>query len=157
MNNEQKIEKFLEKELNSGLQEVFISQDNFGNFELFNQFKIIRQNNGLYKVIPYNLTDEKIFSTLKNAFAYCTFKRLNRFSESNRIEKLDYLLDSIDTLILQQKKVMSKSKDVQVKYIYMAKIHETKLKKTALLQELKTYINISRYHQINRFLRKQPK
>lgn len=157
MNTDIKIEKFLEKELTSHLQEIFITRDIAGNYELFNKFKIIPLKNGLYKIIPYNYNEEKTFSTLKNAFAWCIFKKLNRLTETNKIEKLDHMLDALDTRILQQKKVMAKSKDTELKYIYMAKLHEAKLKKNAMLKELKNYINISRQYQIKQFSQQQPK
>lgn len=157
MNNDQKLEKFFKKELNSNLQEVFITRDFFGNFELFNKFKIETQSNGLFKVIPYNYTEERVFSTLKNAFAWCVFRKLNRLNETNRIEQLDHMLDSLETIITQQKRVMSKSKDIESKYIYMAKLNEAKLKKNAMLKELKSYINISRQYQVRKFLQNQPK
>lgn len=157
MISEHKIEKFLAKELSSSLKEVFIIQDNVGNYELFNKYKIEPQNNGLYKVIPYTYTEERIFSSLKNAFTWCIFNKLNKFTESKRIEKLDHMLDALEITIQQQKKLLAKYKDPDIKSIYRAKLHESKVRKNIMLKEIKTYINISRHWQYKKFLEKQPR
>lgn len=151
--NTQKIENFFKKELSSNLTEVFIVKNNDETYELFNRYRIETQKNGLHKVIPYTLTEERIFSSLKYAFVWCIFNKLKKYTESKRIEQIDHMLDSLNISILQQKKLLSKAKDNQTKHIYMAKIHESKIRKNVLLKELKTYINISRHWQYSKFLK----
>lgn len=151
------IEKFLAKELYSNLKEVFIIQDENGSYHLFNRYTIEPQSNGLFKVIPYTYTQELLFSSLKNAFTWCIFNKLNRFIESKRIEKIDHMLAALDIVMQQQKKLLAKSKDSDVKSIYRAKLHESKVRKNIMLKEIKTYINISRHWQYKKFSEKQPK
>lgn len=157
MNNIQQIEKFFIKELSSNLKEVFIVKDPDGSYELFNRYKIQPQENGLFKIIPYSFTEEVTFSSLKNAFVWCIFNKNNRFTETKRIHKLDHLLNSIEISMSQQRKLLTKTKDPELKSIYMAKLHESRVKKSSMINELTTYINISKHLQYRKFLAKQAK
>lgn len=155
--NTRKIEKFFIKELSSDLKEVFIIKDQNGSYELFNRYRIEPQENGLFKVIPYILTEEVIFSSLKNAFVWCVFNKNKKFTENKRIHKLDHLLNSIEISMTQQRKLLAKTKDPDLKSIYMAKLHESKIKKNIMIKELTTYINMSKHWQYSKFLQNQAK
>lgn len=157
MNNEIKIENFLKKEFNSNIKDVCIIQSEDGNFELFNEYVVKKTTNGLYNVNPIYVMGNYQFTSLKNAFTWCIFHKYRRFKDSKRIEELDLLLNSVHITMLQQKKLLLKSKDLESKLIYTAKIHEQKIKKNIMLKELTNYINISKHLQTKRFLNKLPK
>lgn len=157
MNLEQKIESFLQKELNSDLKEILVCKCKDGSFELFDEYKIIPQTDGLFKVSLIKLVRDHIFSSLKNAFIWCVFHKYNRFLETKRIEQLDLLLNSLDIILAQQKRLLAKTTDLQQKYIYSTKISEGKIKKNMMLKELNAYINISKHWQSKKFLQILPK
>lgn len=157
MNNTHKIEKFLQKELASGLNDICIIDYGNGTFELFNQYTVKKDALGLYTVNHILIFVEQKFSSLKNAFTWCIFHKNKRFTDSKRIEELDMQLNSIAVRMFQQKKLLGKSKDLEHKLIYTAKLHEEKIKKNRMLKELSQYINISKQWQTKKFLDKMPK
>lgn len=157
MNNQLKIENFLKKEFNSNLKDICIIQSEDGSFELFNEYVIRKQTNGLYNVSPLYIISSHQFTSLKNAFTWCIFHKYKRFKDTKRIEELDLLLSSVNVTLFQQKKLLLKSKDLENKLIYNAKIHEEKIKKNIMLKELTNYINISKHLQTRKFLDKLPK
>lgn len=157
MNNQTKIEKFLQKELNSDLKDICIVEYANGAFELFNEYLIKRDDNGVYQVNLLLLFEKHIFSSLKNAVTWCIFHKYKRYYNTKRIEELDLKLSSINISMTQQKKILSKIKDLDHRLIYIAKLHESRIKRNSMLKELTSYINISKKWQTKKFLDKIPK
>jgi len=157
MIDQKKIEKFLAKQLNSELSEVFIVDCEDGSYELFNKYRVEPHPSGVFKVIPLSVTEEHIFSSKKNAFTWCIFDKYKKITETKRIEELDLLISSLDLIIAQQKKLLGKAKDNGTKLIFLAKLQEGKRKRTAMVNEINNYINISRHWQSSKFTNTQPK
>lgn len=157
MTKKQKLEKFFTKQLASDLKEVLIVQDDTGCYELFGKYIIEPQPNGLFRIIHLNYTEEHVFSSLKNAFTWCIFNKNRKLRESKRIKELDFLLDSVNTSLYQQSRLYLKAKTTESKSIYLAKMHENKVKKNIMLKEISGFINISRHWQQKQFKNKEPK
>lgn len=152
-----KVEKFLEKEFKSKITDVCIVQTKNGTFELFNEYFIDKKPNGIYTVRAALYFGDHEFTSVKNAFSWCIFHKQKRYNLTKRIEELDLLLSSIDTVMIQQRKLLKNAKGLENKLIFTAKLHENKVKKHTMQKELLKYINISKKWQIKKFLNKLPK
>lgn len=157
MTKKEKLEKFFLKQLTTDIKDMLIVRDELGNYELFGKYRIEQYKNGLCKVIRFRYAEEHMFSSLKNAFIWCIFNKNSKISESKRIKELDFLLDSLNTRLYQQSRLYLKSKTPDIKFIYLAKIHENKIKRNQILKEIKTFTSISRYCQHKIFTGKEPK
>lgn len=152
-----KIEKFLEKEFKSKITDVCIVENSSGNFELFNEYFVGKKLDGIYTVKSNVYTGHYDFTSLRNAFSWCIFHKQKRFNITKRIEELDLLLNSVDIVMIQQRKLLKNAKSLENKLIFTAKLHENKVKKHTMQKELLKYINISKKWQIKKFLNKLPK
>jgi hypothetical protein len=150
--------KMNNKELKSKIRDLLIIRDDDGSYHLFGTYTIT-SNNGYYTVTYEDeVQNIHIFSSLKHAVTWCVFDKNNKYKEVKRIIDLDSTLSSLDVSIAQHKKMVKDvSKDVADRYIYMAKLNEEKLKKQAALNELNTYINISKHLQTKKFAENQAK
>lgn len=146
------------KELKNKIRDLLIFRDNDGSYHLFGTYTIV-PNNGYYSVIlneePQNI---HIFSSLKHAVTWCVFDKNNKYKEVKRILELDSTLSSLDVSIAQHKKlVKNNNKNIQDRYIYLAKLNEEKLKKQAALSEINNYITLSKHWQSKKFAENQVK
>jgi hypothetical protein len=132
------------------LSELSIMQGPDGSYFLFNKY-IITKSDGCYKVTIENVADYKTFNILKNAVSWCTFDKQNRISESNRIYDLDTKLASVDSEIQVHQNLVKKSKKLEEKLIYLAKLGEEKMERKQISEELAGYVISSRNWQEKRF------
>lgn len=132
------------------LSELSIIQGPDGSYFLFSKYSI-RKNNGYYVVELDKIAGSKSFNVLKNAVAWCTYDKRNSIYETNRIYDLDNKLSSIDAAILIHQKLAKKSKNLEEKLIYLAKLGEEKMEKRQILDELDTYVTSSKIWQSKQF------
>jgi hypothetical protein len=132
------------------LSELSILQGPDGSYFLFNQYAI-RKNNDYYVVEKDSIAGAKSFNLLKNAVSWCTFDKRNSIYESNRILDLDNRLASVDSEIQLHQKLVKKSKNLEEKLIYLAKLGEEKMERKQIIEELAGYVNSSRIWQEKRF------
>jgi sulfur carrier protein ThiS len=88
---------------------------------------------------------------LKNAVAWCTFEKRNKFYQSTRIEQLDTAIGSINVSINIHQTLIKKSKELDKKMIYIAKLNEERLRRKSMATEMNSYIVESKYWQTKKF------
>jgi hypothetical protein len=143
-----KIETFIIKELNVNLSDAAIFKYDNDTYELFNKYIIKKK--GEYEFLVITSYEQKVFSFLKNAVIWCTFKKRDKFYEMKRIEELDILLTGIDVLIDQHTKLSISASDYEDRLLYLAKLNEDKLKKQYMLTEIKKYVSDSKTWQLTK-------
>lgn len=122
-----------------------------GSYELFNRYIIIEDDNQSFIVTPKFTSQVRSFSTLKNAVTWCIFDKRNKFREIIRIEELDRMIGSTEVSMTIQKRLIKKSRSIENKLIYIAKLSEEKAKKQRMVQEMASYISESRNWQTKKF------
>lgn len=150
---EEKVSNFLTREFNAKLGDkaIFLNED--GTYEFFNKYCIKAFENGYEISFKFN-SNLKYFSTLKSAVTWCIFDVRNKLSKTQRIEYLDKMLSGTELNILQHRKLVKKTKDLDLKLIFLAKLSEDENKKKAYLAELSEYINESKIMQSQNFAAK---
>jgi hypothetical protein len=134
------------------INDLLIVREDDGTYVLFAKYIISSTNEGYYNITIKN--EESVlneFSSLKHAVTWCVFDNNKKYKEVKRIQELDSLLGSLDVSIAQHKKLAYKHNDNDDKFIYLAKLHENKLKKKQALIELDGYITLSKYWQTKKF------
>jgi hypothetical protein len=151
INIDYKVEKFLKKEFNSKVDQLIFYDQN-GNYSLFGKYLIEKTYEDTYKVTLKNTATEKIFYKLKHAVSWCIFDKRNMIMASNRIFSLDQSLLSLEAGIQLHQKLFKRTKTIDAKLIYLAKLKEEKLKKIKIYTEIRQYILQSDAWQKSKFL-----
>lgn len=134
------------------IKDLLIVREDDGSYVMFARHRIVPDNMGNYNL--YDILDNTLihsFSSLKNAVTYCVFSNNKKLKESKRIIELDDMISGLDAIMLQHKKLLSKTKDVVSKSIYIAKLNEEKIKKRVMSKEINDYILTSKYWQSKKF------
>jgi hypothetical protein len=126
-----------------------IFQDLDGSYMLFNRYKISVMDNG--QIVVNTFSENLYFNKLKNAVAWCVFEKRNKWDTANRIKELDFKMGSLETSISQSVKLIKKTKDLEYKLIYSAKLSNDQYKRKSIIQELEKYVLDSKYWQSNRY------
>jgi hypothetical protein len=71
--------------------------------------------------------------------------------DSKRIQDLDNRLTSIESSIAIHQNLSKKTKDIENKLIYLAKLGEEKIQRSVITEELDRYVTESKYWQAKRF------
>jgi hypothetical protein len=154
MNNERKIEKFINQEILRNLQDIVIFQENDGSYKLFNAYTISKNSQKEYIVTGTTTITPNRFYVLKNAVSWCIFDKRNKMHEARRIAELDNKLVSVDVDIHIHQTLYKKAKKPDDKLIYLAKLNEDRLRKKNVIKELEDYVTESNIWQSKRFNRK---
>lgn len=144
---ETKINNFFIREMNSGIGDVSIFNYEDGIYELFNRYKITKQDNNLFEVSSLYGDMKYLFSSLKNAVIWCIYEKRKKWQISKRIEELDAKISGIDVSSSIIKKLIMKEKDPDIKFTYIIKLNEEKLRKKCMLEELAGYAIDAKVHQ----------
>lgn len=155
MNNKivAKVSEFLAKEFHNKVGEIAIFQHEDGTYEFFNKYYIKEDSTGYQVSFKYSST-VKLFNSLKNAVTWCIFENRNKFGKAQRIEHIDKMICSTDLNIQIHKRLIHKSKDLENKLIYIAKLNEDQIKRKSYIREMTDYINESKYWQTQKFATK---
>jgi len=146
-----KLEKTISKTEIDKLADLSIFQESDGSYLLFNKYSIVKTKDG-YTVKQNHLIDGDVsFYVLKHAVTWCTYDKRNRIMDSNRIVHLDRELTSLDSAIAIHQNLAKKSKELDSKLIYLAKLGEEKVRRNRIQQELQSYVLESKFWQIRRF------
>lgn len=139
------------KELSKKIGDLLVFRDEEGTYMLFGKFKIVPENDSF---LLFDLRNDSLvhnFTNLKNAVTYCVFDNNKKYKELKRIIDLDDQLAGIEVILSQHKKLVEKTENYEDRSIYMAKLVEGRRKKENMLQEIKSYISISKYWQHRKF------
>jgi hypothetical protein len=152
MNKINKIKKFFDKEISKDLKDIMLLEVSDGSYLAFGKYSITPKDDCFeIKTIKEPWKRCPIVSDLKIAIAWCIYDKYIRVKEANRLPEIDIELSGIKVslAILQQK--LKKSKDSSDKFIYLAKIQETKYRKSMILSELNDYLITSMRWQKDKF------
>lgn len=146
-----KIEKTITPAEIERLADLSVLQNSDGSYSLYNKY-IIKKINGKYLVTRPELAESNTyFYVLKHAVTWCTYDKRNRIMDSKRIQDLDNRLTSIESSIAIHQNLSKKTKDIDNKLIYLAKLGEEKIQRSIIAQELDRYVSESKYWQAKRF------
>ena len=148
-----KINDFFNREYKKGAADISIFKNEDGSYELFDKFIISNQNNK-FQVTKKTSYTTKNFASLKNAVCWCINDQRNKIAEMRRIEELDRLIFSVDAEIELHLNLISKTKSIDNKLIYYAKLSDEKIKRRVLQDECNKLVKLSETWQIDRFNKK---
>lgn len=131
------------------LVESIVLKDDEGNYLLFGIY-VIKNVDGLYEV-SIGSSVQQTFSTIKTAVVWCTMDKRKRILDAERVSLLDKNLYSTDFSIELHKKLYKKTKDVDMKVIYLNKLQKDMDKKKQLVQELDRFVRVSQQWQLKKF------
>jgi hypothetical protein len=120
-----------------------------GEYLLFGIYVILKERD-CYSV---HIGNEQIntFSDLKTAVTWATMDHRNLIMESNKVSMLDKQINSSEFNIELYKKMYKKSKDVDMKAIYLNKLQTNTIKKKELTCELDLHIRKMQKWQQSKF------
>lgn len=143
MSTEEKIYKFLSKELTKDLRDFTILQEQTNSYLLFNTYKVYKRN--VTWCIQHTRTDDiVIFNHLRSAMTYCIFENSQKYQDSIYVKNLDRIISDNEFSLDLYKNLAKKTDDVDQKTLYYTKLAEHTIKKKKAVEELDKLINISR-------------
>jgi len=133
------------------LADLSVLQNSDGSYSLYNKY-IIKKIDGRYLVTRNDLAESNnYFYLLKHAVTWCTYDKRNRIMDSKRIQDLDIQLTRVESSIAIHQNLTNKTKDVDNKLIYLAKLGEEKIIRSRINKELENYVYESKIWQASRF------
>jgi hypothetical protein len=116
--------------------------ENPGEYSVFNRYFIVKTENG---VEVLNLYRELIhsFISMKNALCWCIYDKRGKYSTANRIIELDRRLIGYKVNYDMHKKLFKKTKDTDLKLIYLAKLNEDNIHKKQVQSEIEHFVHES--------------
>ncbi len=128
---------FSEDEIKT-LNELIVYNTKQG-YELFGEFSITKVN-GSYLVSKLTSNLSETFYNLKNAVVWATMHKRNMIIDANRVRDLDRTLESTLVSMTVHTKLCEKTKDLDTRLIYSAKLQEDRVKRKLVIRELESYI-----------------
>ena len=148
---DRKLDKMISNSEFAKLQDVVIFKDTDGTFNLFNKYHIKKKDVNDIVVSLNNGDDVNSFFNMKNAVCWCVLDKIGKYHLADRVINLDMHLSSLEVHISIHSKLFKKAKKTEDKLIYLAKLNQDKLQKTAMSEELSKYIQDSYNWQQKRF------
>ena len=148
---DRKLDKMISNSEFAKLQDVVIFKDTDGTFNLFNKYHIKKKDVNDIVVSLNNGDDVNSFFNMKNAVCWCVLDKIGKYHLADRVINLDMHLSSLEVHISIHSKLFKKAKKTEDKLIYLAKLNQDKLQKTAMSEELSKYIQDSYIWQQKRF------
>ena len=148
---DRKLDKMISNSEFAKLQDVVIFKDTDGTFNLFNKYHIKKKDATDIVVSLNNGDDVNSFFSMKNAVCWCVLDKIGKYHLADRVIDLDMHLSSIEVHISIHSRLFKKAKKTEDKLIYLAKLNQDKLQKTAMSEELSKYIQDSYNWQQKRF------
>jgi hypothetical protein len=131
------------------LVESIVLQDDEGNYLLFGIY-VIKKVNQLYEV-SIGSSVQHTFGSIKTAVVWATMDKRNRIIDAEKVSALDKNLYSTDFSIELHKKLYKKTKDIDMKVIYLNKLQKDMDKKKCLVQELDRFVRSTQQWQLQKF------
>ena len=148
---DRKLDKMISNSEFAKLQDVVIFKDTDGTFNLFNKYHIRKKDATDIVVSLNNGDDVNSFFNMKNAVCWCVLDKIGKYQLADRVIDLDMHLSSVEVHISIHSRLFKKAKKTEDKLIYLAKLNQDKLQKTAMSEELSKYIQDSYNWQQKRF------
>jgi hypothetical protein len=157
MNKINKIKQFFSKELSKEVQNVMLLEVSDGSYLVFGKYNISPKGE-CYEIrtIQESWRDRPIFSDLKLSVVWCIYDIRCMTRETRRLPEIDTELSGIKVSLAMLQQKFNKSKSLDDKCVYLAKIQETKYKKSVILRELNQYIGSTSLWQKEKFNKFDP-
>lgn len=149
-----KVENFFAKKFVKHTIELSILKNHDGTYDIFDKYKVIPEN-GKYKVEIEHVYDTYYFNNLKSAFTWVIFHKRQFFNQMSRVEFLDQKLEGVTFSINHLTVMLNKTKDVESKLIYGAKLSQDEAVKKKLLLELNKLIEEAKAWHFKAFAAKE--
>ena len=126
-----------------------VLKDDAGRYLLFGVY-VIKNNDNLYEV-SIGSSVKHNFTSIKTAVTWATLDKLNRIIDADKVSWLDQSLHSADFNIELHKKLYKKTKDIDMKVIYLNKLQQDMDKKKILTKELDRFVRFVQQWQLKKF------
>lgn len=153
MNND-KIHRFLINQLDKAKDFAMLADEEDDSYLLYNQYLISKESDIVTVTMNVNSL-MKFFHSMSIAVTWCTFHKNNKFAECGRIEIVDMLLYGIESTIDNYQKMIKQTKLADNKDLYIIKMSDQIYKRQKYKAELKKYVGIAKYWQLNKFIQKE--
>jgi len=157
MNKINKVKQFFARELSKEIQSIMLLEVSDGSYLAFGKYSIAPKD-GWYEIrtIKEPGRDRTMISDLKIAVTWCIFDKHSRILETRRLPEIDTELTGIKITLASLQQKFNNSSNSADKCIYLAKIQETKYKKSMILRELNLYLGTSALWQKEKFKKFDP-
>ena len=142
------------KDIANLIKNLIIETDD-GEYLLYGLYTI-KKSNGLY-VVTIGSDIKNTFNNLKTAVTWATLDSKNNIMLAKRVDMLDKAISGSDFTIDLHKKLYKKTKDIDMKVIYLNKLQNETLKRKKLSSELDTYITRTQNWQLDQFKKQTSK
>jgi|TARA_B110000495_G_C22601640_1_gene359742 hypothetical protein len=146
-----KLGEILKKEVIKELQHLYIKQDKYGAYTLFNEYRIKQDSDNYFEITNKQWEYPKTFTSIKNAVSFTVLHKHNNVTPAKELETLDSKLSSVDVELQMHKILLKKAKDLDTYFIFQTKIQNDTDKKQYILKELRQHINSSKRFQDSLF------
>ena len=146
-----KVNSFFDTQFVKNSSQIAIFKNPDGSYELFDKYLITGDDTNKYTVSIKHSFTEINFASLRNAVTWCIFEKRNLINELRRIVELDLSLEGLEASILRHETLLRKTKDIDTKVIYSAKLSQEKMRKKALTLEINVFIENSKNWQTKKF------
>ena len=143
--------ELLKREMIKELQHLYIKQDKYGVYTLFNEYKVKQNTDGYFSISYRHFDEPKTFSSIRHAVSFTVLHKHNNTTQARELEQLDSKLSSVAVELRQHKRLMQHSKDLDSFFIFETKIQSDTDKKQFILKELRQHINSSKRFQDSLF------
>lgn len=140
---EKKFDKIVTSDEIKNLQSISIFEITTNKYLVFGKYYIYKKSKNNVDVLTYGGDLIHSFSNLRNAICWCIYDIRGRYNSCNRIIALDRNISSEEVQISVHERLFKKSKKMEDKLIFLAKLNEEKLKRKEMYNELEEYIHHS--------------
>lgn len=148
MNQEQKLERFAEKEFRRNMHKLIVQEDD-GNLIVFGRYQI-REHNEEFFVSTYT-SQEIEFSSKRTAMSWCIADYKNQIKLANNILTLDRKKRLLSADIYCRKTLADRSRHCEFNDLVITKIQNKVINYRVVNSELEKCVNLAKYLQIKGF------
>ena len=152
-----KLGEILKKEMIKELQHLYIKQDKYGTYTLFNEYRIKQDSDNYFQITNKCWERPKTFGSIRSAVSFTVLHKHNNINPAKELETLDSKLSSVDVELQMHKILLNKAKDLDTFFIFQTKIQNDTDKRQYILKELRQHINSSKRFQDSLFDQKLQK
>ena len=133
----------------ANLIKTVIIEPNDGEYLLYGLYTI-RKSDDLYEV-SIGSEIKNSFSNLKTAVTWATLDSKNNIMLSQQVNTLDKAISSTEFSIELYKRLHRRTKDIDMKVVYLNKLQDETLKRKKLTRELDLHISKTQAWQLRQF------
>lgn len=111
---------------------------NGNGYELFGEY-LLYKSHSYYKLEKYKTHGDRYFYNMRNAVIYATLDKQNKVFDAQRVAELDKMLEGAVANGTLHQTLYKKSKNLDNKALYYAKLSEDSEKRRKILNQLDTY------------------